>query len=156
MKLNKRKVLKFAKARVSVAFFGALKLSDECWKMRDEAMKQDDTVTNGEGADDWDFICLPIPGDEDGSFCGEFEDDEADEDDNKDEEEGEGEAEGETASNAEKENDKKSFDKLASLHPDWPWFFTMSGVDRFKWWQQECLKRIQDDFGFLVHNYIGV
>jgi hypothetical protein len=29
--------------------------------MRDEAMKQDDTVAEDEGADDWDFVCYPIP-----------------------------------------------------------------------------------------------
>ncbi|KAK2674626.1 hypothetical protein RAB80_009610 [Fusarium oxysporum f. sp. vasinfectum] len=147
---NKRKVLKFAKALVSVAFFGApkgsapteetlfiffsefdplisldetpdyeitfrsrrwwedhdpwldaykeaLKTSDEGWKMRDEAMKQDDSVPDDEGADDWDFMCLPIPRYEDGKFCGEFEDD--------DDEEGDGE----TANNAGKENGEKPF-----------------------------------------------
>ncbi|EXL92819.1 hypothetical protein NOF04DRAFT_14545 [Fusarium oxysporum II5] len=65
--------------------------------MTDEAMKQDDSVPNDEGADDWDFMCLPIPADEDGKFCGKFEDD--------DEEEGDGE----TANNAGKENDEKPF-----------------------------------------------
>ncbi|RKK88285.1 hypothetical protein BFJ69_g141 [Fusarium oxysporum] len=79
-------------------------------------------------------MCLPIPGYEDGKFCGEFEDD--------DEEEGDGE----TANNAGKENDEKPFKKLESLHPNWPWVFAMRGVDRFKWWQQECCKRIQDHF----------
>ncbi|KAI3579119.1 hypothetical protein IWW34DRAFT_849532 [Fusarium oxysporum f. sp. albedinis] len=90
------------------AYQEALKISDEGWKMRDEAMKQGDSVPDDEGADDWDFMCLPIPGYEDGKFCGEFEDD--------DEEEGDGE----TANNAEKENDEKPFKKLASLHPNWP------------------------------------
>ncbi|KAH7174608.1 uncharacterized protein B0J16DRAFT_388430 [Fusarium flagelliforme] len=38
-----------------------LKLSAAKWKMREEAMKQDGTVPDDEGNDDWDFICLPIP-----------------------------------------------------------------------------------------------
>ncbi|KAF5267292.1 hypothetical protein FOXYS1_1835 [Fusarium oxysporum] len=79
------------------AYKEALKTSDEGWKMRDETMKQDDSVSDDEGADDWDFMCLPIPADEDGKFCGEFEDD--------DEEEGDGE----TANNTGKENDEKPF-----------------------------------------------
>ncbi|KAH7220221.1 hypothetical protein BKA60DRAFT_636057 [Fusarium oxysporum] len=70
-------------------------------------------------ADDWDLMCLPIPGYEDGKFCGEFEDD--------DEEEGDGE----TANNAGKENDEKPFKKLESLHPNWPWVFAMRGVAQF-------------------------
>ncbi|PNP81162.1 hypothetical protein FNYG_05629 [Fusarium nygamai] len=154
---NKRKVLKFPKALVSVACFGALEdhgpwldtykealeISDEGWKMREEAMKQDDNVPDDEGADDWDIICVPIPGDEEGRFCGEFENDDEEERD------------GETASNAGKENGKNPFGKLASLHPNWPWVFTMRGVDRFKWWRQECCKRIQDNFGIFDHNYIG-
>ncbi|KAK2693534.1 hypothetical protein QWA68_007034, partial [Fusarium oxysporum] len=79
------------------AYKEALKTSDEGWKMRDEAMKQDDSVPDDEGADDWDFMCLPIPRYEDGKFCGEFEDD--------DDEEGDGE----TANNAGKENGEKPF-----------------------------------------------
>ncbi|KAJ0144830.1 Uncharacterized protein HZ326_12421 [Fusarium oxysporum f. sp. albedinis] len=47
------------------AYQEALKISDEGWKMRDEAMKQGDSVPDDEGADDWDFMCLPIPGYED-------------------------------------------------------------------------------------------
>lgn len=41
-----------------------LKLSAAKWKMREEAMKQDGTVPDDEGNDDWDFICLPIPSSE--------------------------------------------------------------------------------------------
>ncbi|KAF5559831.1 nucleoside-diphosphate-sugar epimerase [Fusarium napiforme] len=107
---NKRKVLKFPKVLWREdngpwldTYKEALDIPDKGWKMREEVMKQDDNVPDDEGADDWDVICMPIPGDE--------------------------------------ENDKTPSGKLASLHPNWPWVFTMRGVDRFKWWRQECRKR---------------
>lgn len=36
-----------------------------------------------------------------------------------------------------------------------PWFFTMRGVDRHMWWQQECLKRSPDDFDLYIYNDFG-
>ncbi|KAF5565734.1 hypothetical protein FPHYL_4135 [Fusarium phyllophilum] len=126
----------------------ALKLSAANWKMRDEAMKQDDTVPDDEGADDWDFICMPIPRIERGS-------DDEDEDDEDEEDDEEDEGEGEAGNDAEKDKDKKPYDKLASLHPEWPWFFTMRGVDRHTWWEQECLKRSPDDFDLYIYNDFG-
>ncbi|KAF5000513.1 hypothetical protein FGRMN_1680 [Fusarium graminum] len=107
----------------------ALKLTASKWKMRDEAMKQDNTVPDDEGADDWDFD----EDDEDG-------DDEGDEDEDKEDE------------GADKNREKKPYDKLASLHPDWPWSFTMRGIDRFTWLQLEALKRDQDDFDLHIYN----
>ncbi|KAF5990530.1 hypothetical protein FBULB1_7 [Fusarium bulbicola] len=123
------------------AYKEALEISDEGWKMREEVMKQDDSVPDDEGVDDWDFICVPIPGDEEGRFCSEFGYAVEEEED------------GEAAGNAGKEKFKAPFNKLASLHPNWPWVFTMRGVDRFKWWRQECCKRIREDFG-IEHNFI--
>ncbi|CVL10013.1 uncharacterized protein FPRN_13571 [Fusarium proliferatum] len=120
--------------------------------MRDEAMKQDDTVPDDEGADDWDFICMPIPRIERRGSDDEDEDENEDEDEDEDEE---GEGEGDTGNDAENDKEKKPYDKLASLHPEWPWFFTMRGVDRHMWWQQECLKRSPDDFDLYIYNDFG-
>jgi hypothetical protein len=133
----------------------ALKLSAAKWKMRDEAMKQDDTVPDDEGADDWDFICMLIPRIERGSDDEDEDEDEDEEDEDVDEDEDEEEGEGETGNDAEKDKEKKPYDKLASLHPEWPWFFTMRGVDRHTWWEQECLKRSPDDFDLYIYNDFG-
>ncbi|KAF4340118.1 nucleoside-diphosphate-sugar epimerase [Fusarium beomiforme] len=54
-----------------------------------------------------------------------------------------------------KEKEKKPYDKLASLHPDWPWFFTVRGADRHMWWEQECLERSPDDFDLYIYNNFG-
>ncbi|KAF4448339.1 amine oxidase (flavin-containing) [Fusarium austroafricanum] len=124
----------------------ALKLSDANWKMRDEAMKQDDTVPDDEGADDWDFVCVSIPRVERGSLYDEDEEDEEDEE--SDDEEGENDNDPEKK----KDEGEKPYNKLASLHPEWPWFFTMRGLDRYTWWEQGCLNRSQDDFGLYIYN----
>ncbi|KAF5715980.1 amine oxidase flavin-containing protein [Fusarium mundagurra] len=63
-----------------------LKLSAEIWKMRDEAMQQDATAPEDEGADDWDFICVPSHDDEERGFGGKFEGFEDKEEDEDDEE----------------------------------------------------------------------
>lgn len=77
------------------------------------------------------------------------------EDEDEDEDEGDsdgGEKDADKEGDKEGQKDKKPYDKLASLHPDWPWYFTMLGVDRFTWWQIEALKRNQDDFDLHVYN----
>src|SRR5690242_3715995 len=110
--------------------------------MREEAMKQDGTVPDDEGNDDWDFVCFPIPSSERKQEDEESVDsslvDEEEESRKKDKG---GEKDGE-----EKGEDKKPYGKLASLHPDWPWSFTMRADDRLTWWQIEALKHDQDDF----------
>ncbi|KAF5254685.1 hypothetical protein FANTH_618 [Fusarium anthophilum] len=101
----------------------ALKLSAEIWKMKDKAMP-------GCYFEEWGFS---------GKFA-EFVEKEEDEDDE------EGQAESNTDIYAEKEDDNRPYNKLASLYPEWPWYFTMRGVDRSRWWLQECLKRDPDNF----------
>ncbi|KAF4962590.1 hypothetical protein FSARC_9368 [Fusarium sarcochroum] len=123
-----------------------LKLSAANWKMKDEAMKQDGTVPDDEGNDDWDFTCRPVSN---ADRPRNDEDDEDEEDEEEEEEEGES---GDEEGDKDKENDKKPYEKLASLHPEWPWFFTMRGQDRFTWWEQEALKRDQDDFKMHIYN----
>ncbi|KAM0247173.1 hypothetical protein ACHAP5_004252 [Fusarium lateritium] len=133
----------------------ALKLPAAKWKMRDEAMKQDDTVADDEGADDWDFVCYPIPRSERARVSDEDDEDEDDEDEeDEDEEDEEGDGNGKSKDGEkDKDDDKeKPYDKLASLHPDWPWSFTMRGIDRCDWWQQEALKRNQDEFDMHIYN----
>jgi hypothetical protein len=125
-----------------------LKLPAAKWKMREEAMKQDGNVPDDEGNDDWDFVCLPIPSSERKEEDEESVDsslvDEEEESRKKDKEgEKEGDEEGES---------KKPYGKLASLHPDWPWYFTMRADDRLTWWQIEALKRDQDDFDLHIYN----
>ncbi|KAJ4244998.1 hypothetical protein NW762_014204 [Fusarium torreyae] len=119
-----------------------LKLSAANWKMKDEAMKQDGTIPDDEGNDDWDFTCHPVPN---ADRPRKYEDEEEEEE----EEEGEG---GDKEGEKDKEKDTKPYEKLASLHPEWPWFFTMLGQDRFTWWEQEALKRDQDDFQMHIYN----
>ncbi|KAM0289769.1 hypothetical protein ACHAO9_005646 [Fusarium lateritium] len=139
----------------------ALKLPEAKWKMRDEAMKQDDTVADDEGADDWDFVCYPIPRSERARVSGDEDDEDEDEDDEDDEDEDgededgedeEGEGNGKDGEKDKDDDKEKPYDKLASLHPDWPWSFTMRGIDRFDWWQQEALKRNQDEFAMHIYN----
>ncbi|KAJ4111353.1 hypothetical protein NW768_011931 [Fusarium equiseti] len=121
-----------------------LGLSPAKWEMREEAMKQDGTVPDDEGNDDLDFICLPIPPSEREEGDGESVDsslvDEEEEGGDKDKD---GEEEG---------GDKKPYRKLASLHPDWPFYFTMRAKDRMNWWLCEALKRNQDDFDLHIYN----
>ncbi|KAF4981770.1 hypothetical protein FZEAL_2492 [Fusarium zealandicum] len=114
-----------------------LKLKAADWNKKEEAMKKDSSVPEDEGADDWDFVCRMRPKSE-RSY--EKDDDEDDEEDSEDDE-----AEGE-------DKGPKPYSKFASLHPEWPWFFTMKGEDRGKWWVQEALKRDQDDFDMHFYN----
>jgi hypothetical protein len=127
----------------------ALKLPEAKWKTREEAMKQDDTVPDDEGADDWDFVCYPIPRSERARVQNEDEDEEEEEEEEEDEE---GEGNGKDAEKDKDDDKEKPYDKLASLHPDWPWSFTMRGIDRCDWWQQEALKRNQDEFDMHIYN----
>ncbi|KLO85125.1 uncharacterized protein Y057_4210 [Fusarium fujikuroi] len=118
----------------------ALKLSAAKWKMRDEAMKQDDTVPDDEGADDWDFICMPIPRIERRGG----DDDDEDEDEEEDEEE--------KKKKKKKKKDEARLETMlrktgrrsptTSLH-----HFTQSGL--------ECLKRSPDDFDLYIYNDFG-
>ncbi|RBR26898.1 uncharacterized protein FIESC28_00324 [Fusarium coffeatum] len=125
-----------------------LKLPAAKWKMREEAMKQNGTVPDDEGNDDWDFICLPIPSSE-----RKEEDEESVDSSLVDEEEESGKKDKEGEKDGEEEGeDKKPYGKLASLHPDWPWYFTMRAHDRLTWWQVEALKRDQDDFDLHIYN----
>ncbi|KAF5011079.1 hypothetical protein FDECE_2818 [Fusarium decemcellulare] len=129
-----------------------LKLSAANWKMKDEAMKQDATVPDDEGNDDWDFVCRVAPSAE--LRSGEDEDEYDDED--EDEEDGQGKDKdkdkGKDKDKDEDDSSKKPYGKLASLHPEYPWIFTMLGEDRGKWWTQEALKRDQDDFSMHIYN----
>lgn len=87
-----------------------LKLSAVKWKIREEAMKQDGTIPDDEGNDDWDFICLPIPPSE------RNEEDEESVDWSLVDEEEEG---GDKDRDAEEEGEgKKPYGKPASLHHD--------------------------------------
>ncbi|KAM5364990.1 hypothetical protein ACJZ2D_011250 [Fusarium nematophilum] len=123
-----------------------LKLSAADWKKREEAMKKDATVPEDEGNDDWDFVCRVKP-------SGDGGDDEDEEDEEEEEEEEEGEGQGEKdADKVDADKGRSLHGKLASLHPDYPWIFTMRGLDRSQWWAQEVLKRDQDDFSMHIYN----
>lgn len=141
-----------------------LKLSAADWKKKDEALKKDyEPVSEDDGIEDWDFICCSRPNVESrrDEYDGEEEDDD-DEDDDEDEEEDEEEEEesregndkdkGKGKDKGKKQPEKKPIDKLASLHPEWPWVFTVLGRDRLRWWIQEATKRDQDSFGLHYYN----
>lgn len=139
-----------------------LKLSAADWKKRDEALKKDpELVPEDEGNDDWDFICCSKPNVE--SRRDEYEGEEEDEDDDEDDDEEDDEEEedggegndngkGKDKGKGKKAPGKKPIDKLASLHPEWPWVFTVLGRDRVRWWIQEATKRDQDSFELHFYN----
>ncbi|RSL44363.1 hypothetical protein CEP54_014712 [Fusarium duplospermum] len=143
-----------------------LKLSAADWKKKDAALKKDpELVPEDEGNDDWDFICCFKPNLESrqDEYEGDEEDGEDDEDDGEDEEdeedeeeedggEGNGNGKGKEKEKGKKQPEKKPIDKLASLHPEWPWVFTVLGRDRLRWWIQEATKRDQDSFGLHYYN----
>lgn len=141
-----------------------LKLSAADWKKKDEALKKDaEPVPDDEGNDDWDFVCHFKPNlerrrDEFDEEEEEGDDDEEDdEDDDEDDEEDDDEEDGEVGKGkgkgkAKDDGNKKPYGKLASLHPEWPWFFTELGRDRARWWTQEAMKRDQDSFGLHYYN----
>ncbi|KAM0424340.1 hypothetical protein ACHAPT_010486 [Fusarium lateritium] len=131
-----------------------LKLSAADWKKKDAALQKDDEpVPDDEGNDDWDFVCSMKPNsekrrDEYEGEESEEEEEEEEEDDEEDDEEGNGNGKGK----GKDKGDKKPYGKLASLHPEWPWFFTKLGEDRGRWWSQEAMKRDQDTFGLHYYN----
>ncbi|RSL95379.1 hypothetical protein CEP52_012067 [Fusarium oligoseptatum] len=138
-----------------------LKLSAADWKKKDAALKKDpEIVPEDEGNDDWDFICCSKPNVESrrDEYEGEeesedSEDDEEDEDEEEDTEEGGNDnGKGKAKDKGKKQREKKPIDKLASLHPKWPWVFTVLGRDRLRWWIQEATKRDQDNFGLHYYN----
>ncbi|KAI8711667.1 hypothetical protein NCS52_01430800 [Fusarium sp. LHS14.1] len=136
-----------------------LKLSAADWKKKDEALKKDyEPVPEDDGIEDWDFICCSKPNVESrrDEYEGDEEDDDEDEDDEEDEEEDGGEGndkdKGKGKDKGKKQPEKKPVDKLASLHPEWPWVFTVLGHDRVRWWIQESTKRDQDSFGLHYYN----
>ncbi|KAJ4328667.1 hypothetical protein N0V84_000858 [Fusarium piperis] len=145
-----------------------LKLSAADWKKKDAALKKDPKlVPDDEGNDDWDFICCFKPnmearrdeyeGEEDSEDDEEDDDEEEEEEDDDDEEEedddeGNGKGKGKGKDKGKKDANKKPIDKLASLHPEWPWVFTVLGRDRLRWWIQEATKRDQDSFGLHYYN----
>lgn len=140
-----------------------LKLSAADWKKKDAALKKDpEPVPDDEGNDDWDFICCSKPNMESRREEYEGEEDSEDEEEDEDDEEGDDEEDGDGEANdkgkgkdkgqGKKDANKKPIDKFASLHPEWPWVFTVLGRDRFRWWVQEATKRDQDSFGLHYYN----
>ncbi|KAJ4172471.1 hypothetical protein NW754_002671 [Fusarium falciforme] len=141
-----------------------LKLSAADWKKRDEALKKDpELVPEDEGNDDWDFICCSKPNVESrrDEYEGEEEDEDDDEDDDEEDDEEEedggegndnGKGRGKDKGKGKKAPEKKPIGKLASLHPEWPWVFTVLGRDRVRWWIQEAMKRDQDNFELHFYN----
>lgn len=112
-----------------------LRLTAAHFKMRDEAMRKVLEPEPDRAREDWDFFCVMSP-------KGGDSDDEGD-DENEEEEEEEA---------AEPDPKTKVAGKLASLHPDHVWCFSMLGFDRSQWWKQEVAKRDQDEFGLYVNN----
>lgn len=141
-----------------------LKLSAANWKMRETAQDHD-PLEEDEGNDDWDFVCVARPRAERIRDEDDEEDDEDEDDEDDDDEEGEDESEcdDEDEDNGNYEQKKaaakaKMFKKLgpvgklASLHPEHVWAFSMLGQDRGEWWAQETLKRDQDSFDMHIYN----
>ncbi|KAF7548739.1 hypothetical protein G7Z17_g6860 [Cylindrodendrum hubeiense] len=118
----------------------ALKLKAADWKKKDETMSKDVPRKEDEGNEDFDFICYPLP-----------RDSEDDEDEEEDEEEEENDEAGGNKDAGSKDKNNP-VGKLASLHPDHPWVFSMLGQDRSRWWILEAMKRDQDEFGMHIYN----
>lgn len=103
----------------------ALKLKDADWKLRDEALAKEVPRKEDEGYEDFDFVCIRKP-------RNPWEDEEE-----------------------EPEAGKNPVGKLASLHPDHKWVFSMLGQDRSQWWILEAMKRDPDEFGMHIYKHFG-
>ncbi|KAH7134276.1 hypothetical protein EDB81DRAFT_803549 [Dactylonectria macrodidyma] len=126
----------------------ALGFKEADWKRKDEAMTKEVPRKEDEGYEDFDFVCVHTPAKDEDE---EDEDDEEDEGDEEVEEEGE-----EPAEKAAKGSRGEEFvGKLASLHPDRVWVFSLLGQDRFQWWLLESLKRDQDEFMMHVYSHFS-
>ncbi|KAH7150435.1 hypothetical protein B0J13DRAFT_550160 [Dactylonectria estremocensis] len=125
----------------------ALKFKEADWKRKDEAMAKETPRKADEGYDDFDFVCVHTPAKD------EDDEDEAEEDEEDEEDEEEDEDEVEKA--AKGSRGEEFVGKLASLHPDRVWVFSMLGQDRFQWWLLESLKRDQDEFMMHIYSHFS-